>query len=127
MLGNPTTSVVDLDTNTIKAVLIDQGAGGTITAATVAYNSISAGLVGAAVTLTVSSITAGVVTLSGAATFSSVSGSSAEYLTAYKDSGTASTSPLIITWDSASTGLPVTPNGGNIVATWSSNVFVTLA
>lgn len=127
MLGAPTTSVVDLNTDTIKAALIDQGAGGTITAATVAYNTPSAGLVGAAVTLTVSSISAGVVTLSGAVTFTSVTGSSAEYLTVYKDSGTPSTSPLIITWDSASTGLPVTPNGGSIVATWTSSVLVSMA
>jgi hypothetical protein len=34
---------------------------------------------------------------------------------------------LLITWDSASTGLPVTPNGGDITATWGSNILVTLS
>jgi hypothetical protein len=68
-----------------------------------------------------------VVTLSGALTFSAITGDAADYLTVFKNTGTSSTSPLMITWDSASTGLPVTPNGGDITATWGSNILVTLA
>ena len=52
-------------------------------------------------------------------TFSSVSGDVSEALVIYKDTGTASTSPLIAFIDSA-TGLPVTPNGGDITITWDS-------
>lgn len=50
-------------------------------------------------------------------TFSSVSGVQSEYLVIYKDSGTPSTSPLIALIDTA-TGLPVTPNGGDIIVQW---------
>lgn len=49
-------------------------------------------------------------------TFSSVTGASVESLDYYKHTGTESTSPTICNIDSA-TGLPVTPNGGNI--TWT--------
>ncbi len=52
-------------------------------------------------------------------TFSSVTGDVSEALVIYKDSGVASTSPLIAYIDTA-TGLPVTPNGGDITITWDS-------
>ena len=127
MLGNPTHSVVDLDTDNIDASLLDQTDAGTITASFVDYDEVDAATVVATTNVTVSSITGGVVTLSGAITFSTVTGDAADYLTVWKNSGSPATSPLIITWDSASTGLPVTPNGGDITATWGTNVLVTLA
>ena len=52
-------------------------------------------------------------------TFSSVSGTSIEAILIYKDTGTESTSPLIAYIDTA-TGLPITPNGGDIIVTWDS-------
>jgi hypothetical protein len=52
-------------------------------------------------------------------TFSSVTGDSVEYIVLYKDTGSASTSPLICIDDSA-TGLPCTPNGGDITITWDN-------
>lgn len=127
MLGAPSTSVVDLNTDNIDASLLDQTDSGTITAATVAYNSVNAAVVVATGDVPVSGISAAVVSLTGALTFTSVSGDAADYLTVFKNSGTPSTSPLVITWDSATTGLPVTPNGGDIVATWGSNVLCSLA
>lgn len=128
MLGSPTHSAIDLDTDNIDVSLLDQTDAGTITAAFVDYDEVDTPTVVATTDLaSVSSITDGVVTLSGAVTFSTVSGDVADYLTAWKNSGTPATSPLIITWDSASTGLPVTPNGGDITATWTTNIFVTLA
>ena len=51
---------------------------------------------------------------------SSVSGDQSEYIIIYKDTGTSSTSPLIAKIDSY-TGLPVTPNGGNITIQWPSD------
>ena len=50
-------------------------------------------------------------------TFSTVTGSSAEALVIWKDTGTASTSPLIAYIDTA-TNLPITPNGGDITVAW---------
>lgn len=52
-------------------------------------------------------------------TFALVTGSSAEYIVIYQDSGVDATSQLIAFIDTA-TGLPVTPGGGNIVIEWSS-------
>ena len=46
-------------------------------------------------------------------TFTAVTGDPSEVLVFYKDTGTAATSPLIAYIDTA-TGLPVTPNGGDI-------------
>jgi hypothetical protein len=127
MLGNPTHSVVDLNTDNIDASLLDQTDSGTITSSFVDYDEVDAATVVATANVTVSSISGGVVTLSGAVTFTAVTGDAADYLTVWKNSGSAATSPLVITWDSASTGLPVTPNGGDVVATWGSNQLVTLA
>ena len=128
MLGSPTHSVVDLDTDNIDVSLLDQTDSGAITAATVDYDEVDTATVVATGDLPgIASITDGVVTLSGALTFSTVTGDAADYLCAWKNSGSPATSPLIITWDSASSGIPVTPNGGDIIATWGSNIFVTLS
>lgn len=41
-----------------------------------------------------------------------------EYILIFKSTGVESTSPLIALIDTASSGLPVTPNGGDIVISW---------
>lgn len=84
--------------------------GGAITAAGVALTSVT----GSAGTLSAANVT-----------FTSVSGSASAYLALYKDTGVANTSPLLGLIDTA-TGLPVTPNGGNIVVAWSSGQVFTL-
>lgn len=131
MLGDPTHSAIDIDGDNIDASLLDatDANGGTaLTASNVVdYDDVNDADVVATDDVGVSSIADGVVTLTGAVTFSSVTGDAADYLIVWKNSGTASTSPLMIVWDSASTGLPVTPNGGDITATWGSNQLVTLA
>ena len=53
------------------------------------------------------------------AVFSSVSGDVSEALILVKDTGNESSSPLIAYMDT-STGLPVTPNGGDITVTWDN-------
>jgi hypothetical protein len=50
-------------------------------------------------------------------TFTAVTGDPCEALVIYKHTGVEGTSNLIAYIDSA-TGLPVTPNGGNIVVQW---------
>jgi hypothetical protein len=128
MLGATGTGTVpDFDADDIDASLLDETDSTTITAANVDYDEVDGATVVATADVSVSGISGGVVSLTGAVTFSSVTGDAADYLTVWKNSGTPATSPLIITWDSASTGLPVTPNGGDITATWGSNTLVTLA
>lgn len=56
----------------------------------------------------------------GDATFTSVSGASIEAIVIYKYvSATDGDNPLIAYLDSA-TGLPITPNGGDIIITWDN-------
>ncbi|MEU2203590.1 hypothetical protein AB0P19_06900 [Microbacterium oleivorans] len=52
-------------------------------------------------------------------TFTAVSGATVEAIVLYKDTGTASTSRLIAFIDTM-TGLPFTPNGGNVNLAWSN-------
>lgn len=81
-------------------------------------------IIAAGVALTSKSGAAG--TLSAAnTTFTSVSGTAAAYLGIYKDTGVNATSPLIALFDTA-TGLPVTPNGGDIAVAWASGAVYTL-
>ena len=106
-------------TDTIKVLLVDTGAYTPQTAVHqyLADISIAARIAGP-VTLTAKS------TVGGAAdgadvTFTSVTGASIEAIVIYADTGTEATSPLIAYIDTA-TGLPITPNGGDIIVTWDS-------
>jgi len=52
-------------------------------------------------------------------TFSAVSGDQSEALVIWQDTGTQSTSPLVLYLDDPEvTGLPITPNGGDITVQW---------
>lgn len=61
------------------------------------------------------------------ATFTSVSGASVEALILYISTGTPSTSRLVLYLDTSQTGLPVTPNGGNITVTWNASGIFTIS
>ena len=54
-------------------------------------------------------------------TLTAVSGDPSEALVIYKDTGVESTSPLIAFIDTA-TGLPVTPNGGDLTISFDSGI-----
>ncbi len=125
-LGKPgnTTTTVDFDGDTINAVLLDQTDSGTITVSTENYGEVDGATVVAGPS-TLASKTIGVVAVgvfdAANVTFSSVSGDAADYLTIYKHDATPANAPLIATWDSDITGLPVTPNGGDITVTWNAS------
>lgn len=53
--------------------------------------------------------------------FSTVSGDQSEALIIYIDTGVESTSRLVCLLDTGVTGLPVTPNGGNINVAWNAS------
>lgn len=53
------------------------------------------------------------------ATFPTVSGAECSYIAIYHDTGTPATSTLIALLDTDVTGLPVTPNGGDIEVQWA--------
>lgn len=58
-------------------------------------------------------------------TFSTVTGDQSEALVVYQDTGVEGTSRLIAYIDTAS-GLPVTPNGGDISVQWDASGIFTL-
>jgi hypothetical protein len=53
-------------------------------------------------------------------TFPLVTGDQSEVVVLYKHTGTDSTSRLIAFVDTFSSGMPVTPNGGDITVAWST-------
>lgn len=106
-------------TGTVKVALIDT--------ADEAYNAAdqflsdvtSAGIVATSAALTTKTFTNGVFDADDAA-FTGVTGDQSEALIVYIDTGTAATSRLMLFIDTASSGLPVTPNSGNINVTWDN-------
>ena len=109
----------NLLTGTVKVALVDTGVY-TYSAAHQFLTSLT-GVVGTAGTIgATKSVTNGV--FDGAdVTFTAVTGNSVEALVIYVDTGVAATSPLVAYIDTAVTGLPVTPNGGDISITWNAS------
>jgi hypothetical protein len=126
ILGSHATRV-DLDADTIKMFLNDNGAasGAPDAAADDFYDDTSAGLIGSAYTLANKDIGGAGVgvfdnTVNPAPAFTAVSGATVEALIFYKDTGTPGTSNLICWFDTA-TGLPLTPNGGDVNVTFNGS------
>ena len=110
---------IDYDTDNIKIALIDE-ADDTINLTTDEdwADRAAASRVATSSNLTTKTVTAGVADADDV-TFSSVTGDESESIDMYQDTGTEATSRLILNIDTA-TGLPVTPNGGDITVTWDS-------
>lgn len=108
---------IDWDTDAIKCCLVDTG---TYTVDLANHNDLAdvTGIVATSGNLTSKTVAAGVADAADV-TFSAVSGSSVEAIVIYQDTGVATTSRLIAYIDTA-TGLPVTPNGGDITIAWDS-------
>jgi hypothetical protein len=105
------------DTDNIKVSLVDTGTY-TVVIDTHEFYSDLSGVVADSGNLASKTVALGVADAADV-TFSSVTGSSAEALVIWKDTGVAATSPLIAYIDTA-TNLPVTPNGGDITVAWDS-------
>lgn len=105
--------------DTIKVILVDTGAYTPNTSAHQYLSDVSGSArIAGPVTLTSKATTGGAADAADC-TFTAVSGASIEAIVIYKDTGTESTSPLIAYIDTA-TGLPITPNGGDIIVTWDN-------
>lgn len=106
-------------TDTVKVYLVDTGA---YTAQTGVHQYLSdiptSARIAGPVTLTGKSTTGGAADAADI-TFTAVTGASIEAIIIYVDTGTEATSPLIAFIDTA-TGLPITPNGGDIIVTWDN-------
>jgi len=105
--------------DTIKVILVDTGSYTPNTASHQYLSDVSGSArIAGPVTLTSKATTGGAADAADC-TFTAVSGVSIEAIVIYKDTGTESTSPLIAYIDTA-TGLPITPNGGDIIVTWDN-------
>lgn len=110
---------IDWDANDIRIILIDE-ADDTIDLAVDNFLDDRAGAARVATSTALASktTTAGVADAADK-TFTAVTGDQAESIDGYKHTGTESTSNLIFNIDTA-TGLPVTPNGGDITVVFDS-------
>ncbi len=113
----------NMSTGTVKVALVDTGTY-TYSSAHEFLTSLT-GTVGTAQTLGTKTFTNGTFDAADS-TFTAVTGATAEALVIYIDTGTAGTSRLIAFIDTGVTGLPVTPNGGNINITWDAAGIFTL-
>lgn len=125
--GGGVHGAVDWDADTIKVALTDHaGADGAPAPATDQdYEDINGSTIGTPQTLTsvtIDTVAEGTVDAADP-TFTAVSGDSIESYSYYKDTGTPTTSPLLIYIDQA-TGLPLTPNGGDITITHNASGIV---
>ena len=113
----------DLDNNTatdgVYAALVDTGTY-TYSAAHQFYSSLS-GIVGTPQRITSPTVTSGV--LDGAdVTYTAVSGATCEAIVLYRQNAGADTTWRLVAFiDTGVTGLPVTPNGGDIGITWNAS------
>ena len=109
---------INLSSGTVKVALVDTGVY-VYSAAHEFFSSVSAGVVGTPQTLGTKTFVNGVFDAADV-TFPTVSGANAEALIIYIDTGVAGTSRLISFQDTGVTGLPVTPNGGDINVVFDS-------
>jgi len=109
---------IDVNDLTVKVALIDTG--------TYTYNSAHdfyddvTGVVGTPTTIANTTVTNGLFD-GDDVTITSVSGATVEALIIYIDTGVSSTSRLVAYIDTSVTGLPATPNGGNIIINWNAS------
>ena len=114
----------DLTTEVVGVALVDTGTY-TYDAGHDFWNDVSAGAIALA---NLSSITVTDGTLDAAnVTFTAVSGATVEAIVFYvHGNGTDTAQPVVAYIDTNVTGLPVTPNGGDITVNWDTNGIFTL-
>jgi hypothetical protein len=112
---------VDINDLTVKVALVDTGVY-TYSAAHEFLTSLT-GVVGTAQTIANTTVANGLFDGDNV-TYLTVTGLPVEALVIYIDTTVAATSRLVAYIDSGVTGLPVTPNGGDITVTWNvSGIF----
>lgn len=122
LLGGQSNS--SLTSGTVKVSLIDTGTT-PYNSADDFWNDVSAGEVGTGQTLSTKTVTNGTFDADNV-TFSSVSGATVEAVIFWVDTTVATTSPLVAFIDTGVSGLPVTPNGGDINLSFDASGIFTL-
>ncbi len=110
---------IDWDTDDVRAILIDTGTY-TYSAAHDFLDDVPGGSrIAVSAALGSKTVTSGVADAADV-TFTAVTGASVEAIIIYKHTGVDATARLICYIDTASSGLPVTPNGGDITISWDN-------
>lgn len=114
----------NMESGTIKLSLLDTADDAIV----VATDQDLADIVGAGIVATGTLASKTVILASPAVTFdaadltlTAVTGDSAENMFIYQDTGTAGTSLLLVVFDTFTSGMPVTPNGGDIVVAFHAS------
>jgi hypothetical protein len=115
MQGTANTSL----TGTVKACLVDTGVY-TYNAAHDFVDDLSTARVGTDQTLSTKTFVNGVFDADNSV-FPAVSGATVEAIVIYIDTGSAATSRLVAYLDTGVTGLPITPNSGDININWNAS------
>ena len=125
IIGSHSTRV-DYDADTISPMFVDHADDTPVAATDDFLNDIaSAARVPALASVpslaskTVGTVAAGVADAADT-TFTTLSGDQSESLILFKNTGTDTTCDLIAFWDTA-TGLPLTPNGGDVTVQWNAS------
>lgn len=128
VIGGGTHTLPDLVSDTIEVHLID-AADVTVSKSTHQdEDDIAAGIVATAALASKTAGSVGVGVFDSAdPTFTAVTGDVCEQLVLAKGGGTSSTDPLVAHYDTFTSGMPVTPNGGDIVVAVPSGGWFTVA
>lgn len=113
-------SNISLSTGNVKTVLVDLADYSYSATHQFLSDVAAAGRVATSANMTTKTTTNGLFDADDVS-FSSVTGDQSEALIIYIDTGTESTSRLVAFFDTGVTGLPVTPNGGNINVAWNAS------
>lgn len=127
ILGDNTFTNVQLDADSIEAMFVDhaddtpvpatdQDIADILSAARVPAFASTPALA----TKTIGTVAAGVFDADDT-TFTALTGDQVESLILFKDTGTDTTSILIAFFDTFSSGMPLTPNGGNVTVQWNAS------
>lgn len=112
---------INLPSDTIKASLLSSSYTANLSTDEF-WSGISANLLNTSQTLGSKSVTAGVFDAADVTFTAVTSGSTVKAVVIWKDTGTASTSPLLVYIDTI-TGFPLATNGGDITITWDNGSY----
>ena len=126
ILGDATFANIQLDSDDIIAAFIDTADDDPSTSTDQDFADISTALVPAFASCptlaskTIGSVGVGVFDATDT-TFTALTGDQVEELVIGKDTGTDTTSPLIAVFDTFGSGMPLTPNGGDVTVQWNAS------
>ena len=112
---------INFPSDTIKAALLSSSYTANLSTDEF-WSGISANLLNSAQTLASKSVTGGVFDAADITFTAVTSGSTAKAIVIYKDTGTPSTSPLLVYIDTI-TGFPLATNGGDITIVWDNGTY----